>query len=1052
MSSRHRPSPCSTPLRPLLVAATLACAAAAGAGTARGAPAVASTFPADQSVGVPLDSEVLVSFADRIDAATIQDQNVLVTTSLRGAIPGVLTWIPGQNRARFRPDDDFLPGERVMVTLTKGIRDPGGASLPNGYHFQFSTWTAPMPASGFLASASGWPIGSIAFSLTVGDLDGDRLPECIFVNTVPDSLTILTPDGLGGFTPFAQLATHIQPRHVVVTDVDRDGLPDLVCATSSDTLDVFRNEGSGTFVPSFATVPQGLTPYAAFAGDLDADGDVDIATANFNGQNVSVLKNQGDGTFGPSAQYAAGAGADSPRFLDGADFDGDGDIDLACCNGYSSDVSVLLNDGNGAFVAQPGLLVVGESPNFLEVRDYDGDGLVDIVTINAIKESMSFLAGNGDGTFQPASAYDTEGPFPYGITSVDVDGDADLDVVVPIRGLNAWRTMENDGDGAFQQGPLHLGGNHCHSIGAADWDGDGDIDVVAGFAITRDMFYYEQVPLPVVVSTLPSAHAAGVSVAADVTLFFGTDLDPATVVPAAFHVEASQSGPHAVSVAWNAAEKSVTLLPQVPFVPGELVRVTSDGTGVIRSADGLAHPGHTLAFQTGGLPAGVSFGAVPVPLPGVDPVAVVAADLDGDGASDLVAANLLTDDLALLLTGDGGLPSPAGTLAAPAGPVDLWAGDLDGNGHVDLACAGVVGGAVRLLLNSGGATFSPGGELPAAGAPLAIDGGDLDHDGDTDLVVAEAGPDAVRVFRNDGMGAFSLIDTLPLGGSPIDLGLGDLDLDGDLDLVVLDGVHGTLEIFRFRPGSGFSADGSLAPGGRPVGLFLWDATGDGWIDPVTADFQGAVLTLLESLGDGASFAAPVPLGAGGQPHGVGGVDVTGDGRLELFTANSGASTVTVYTGQPGGLFDAGTAVATGVTPWNVAAGDWNGDGLIDLVSVDRTSGTLTMLLNGVATDVPGEAAAPSTISPGLIAVGPNPFRDQVAIRLALAQPGEVSLEVFDLAGRVVATVRNGPLASGSHRFLWDGRDPRGAPVAAGVYFLRMDADGRRWTRKLLRVR
>ena len=83
---------------------------------------------------------------------------------------------------------------------------------------------------------------------------------------------------------------------------------------------------------------------------------------------------------------------------------------------------------------------------------------------------------------------------------------------------------------------------------------------------------------------------------------------------------------------------------------------------------------------------------------------------------------------------------------------------------------------------------------------------------------------------------------------------------------------------------------------------------------------------------------------------------------------------------------------------------------------------------------------------------PNPFRDFVSVQLGVARPSRVELRLFDLQGRAVATLHDGNLGAGVHRVTWDGRSRTGSRVAAGVYFLRMDADGQGWTRKILRLR
>jgi hypothetical protein len=208
--------------------------------------------------------------------------------------------------------------------------------------------------------------------------------------------------------------------------------------------------------------------------------------------------------------------------------------------------------------------------------------------------------------------------------------------------------------------------------------------------------------------------------------------------------------------------------------------------------------------------------------------------------------------------------------------------------------------------------------------------------------------------------------------------------------------------------------------------------------------------VLRNLGNGATFAPALALPAGAQPHGLWSVDLDGDGRLDLVTANSGGSDLTLFRNVGGGVFDGGVQLPAGSTPYAVVGGDWNGDGRIDLAAVNRTSGDLTLLLNGVTT-----AASPLPADPvasGIVAAWPNPFRRSVEVRFDLAAPSRAELGVYDIRGRRVVDVARGPLGVGVHRVVWDGTDEAGRRVAAGVYFVRLDADGGSWTRKVLRLR
>ncbi|MBZ0141978.1 MAG: choice-of-anchor B family protein [Rhodocyclaceae bacterium] len=101
-----------------------------------------------------------------------------------------------------------------------------------------------------------------------------------------------------------------------------------------------------------------------------------------------------------------------------------------------------------------------------------------------------------------------------------------------------------------------------------------------------------------------------------------------------------------------------------------------------------------------------------------------------------------------------------------------------------------------------------------------------------------------------------------------------------------------------------------------------------------------------------------------------------------------------------------------------------------------------------ATEAPLASAA--TAAFGLRTTGPNPFRARTTLEFDLPAPGAASLEVFDIAGRRVATLLDGTrLAAGRHRASWDGRDAAGALVSPGIYFVQVvsgqGADSRKVT-------
>ncbi len=70
---------------------------------------------------------------------------------------------------------------------------------------------------------------------------------------------------------------------------------------------------------------------------------------------------------------------------------------------------------------------------------------------------------------------------------------------------------------------------------------------------------------------------------------------------------------------------------------------------------------------------------------------------------------------------------------------------------------------------------------------------------------------------------------------------------------------------------------------------------------------------------------------------------------------------------------------------------------------------------------------------------PNPFNPLTKVAFDLPRESRVRITVFDAQGRRVTTLVDGALAAGRYELPWRGVDDRGASVASGIYFLRMEA-------------
>jgi len=105
-----------------------------------------------------------------------------------------------------------------------------------------------------------------------------------------------------------------------------------------------------------------------------------------------------------------------------------------------------------------------------------------------------------------------------------------------------------------------------------------------------------------------------------------------------------------------------------------------------------------------------------------------------------------------------------------------------------------------------------------------------------------------------------------------------------------------------------------------------------------------------------------------------------------------------------------------------------------------------------ATGADPPVGGPVALTNRLLAPTPNPFARTARLGFEVASPRHVTLRVFDVRGRAVATIVDAPVGPGRHTASWAGRDSRGVPVSSGVYFARMRAGDFEEVRRMVLLR
>ncbi|HET6146066.1 MAG TPA: VCBS repeat-containing protein [Polyangia bacterium] len=260
-------------------------------------------------------------------------------------------------------------------------------------------------------------------------------------------------------------------------DLNADGKLDLVFAGRIfQNLTVLLGNGDGALQAQIdyrAHVNESLA-----LGDLNGDGKLDVAGANLNFQNLSVNLGNGDGTLRPPVDYAVGEATSS---IVVADLDGDGHADLAAVAASGARVIVLIGNGDGTFKTPTTYLANASSPQSqsLAVGDFNGDSKLDFAVSSIDTDSVSVLLGDGGGRFRAPMTFATGNlSTPISVAVADLDGDGKLDLA--LTNAKGPGVLLGNGDGTFKSVVQLSAPDSNAPIAIADINGDGRSDLVVG--------------------------------------------------------------------------------------------------------------------------------------------------------------------------------------------------------------------------------------------------------------------------------------------------------------------------------------------------------------------------------------------------------------------------------------------------------------------------------------------------------------------------------------------------------------------------------------------
>jgi hypothetical protein len=355
---------------------------------------------------------------------------------------------------------------------------------------------------------------------------------------------------------------------------------------------------------------------------------------------------------------------------------------------------------------------------------------------------------------------------------------------------------------------------------------------------------------------------------------------------------------------------------------------------------------------------------------------IVAADLNGDGALDLlVTSHSLTENFGIyLLAGhNDGTFAPPARVASPDCGSALNVGDVNGDGVPDIL---FLSGDFELwaLLGDGTGAFPTLVRSAAIGAsPRQLLITDLNGDRKADVALSNQNG-GVTVALGNGDGSFRPGVTYPITGGFVATGLAAADFNGDgnLDLAATNPgapdlfLGNTVSVLLGKGDGTFGQPSDMVVSTTPLQIIADDFNRDGRPDLAVANAFGHSVSVLLGLGAGSFLAATnYPVEA---PQAIAAADFNVDSNPDLAVCAAG-QVIAIFAGQADGSFKARQDIPAAGVCGKVVTGDFNHDGRADMAAIyPGPVGPISVFLNtttapDTTTPVLTGTATPSILSP-----------------------------------------------------------------------------------------
>ncbi len=234
--------------------------------------------------------------------------------------------------------------------------------------------------------------------------------------------------------------------------------------------------------------------WSVFAMDVDGDGHMDVLSASANDGTIAWYESDG-GSPPNFTEHLISTSADFPVSVFATDLDGDGDTDVLSASNFDRKIAWYQNDGG----SPPGftervISTTANGANSVFATDVDGDGHTDVLSASRNDDKIAWYQSDGGSppgfTEQVISITANGANFVF---ATDLDGDGDTDVLSTSNFDNKIAWYENDGGSppGFTERVISTTANGANSVFATDVDGDGDTDILSASVGSDTIAWHE---------------------------------------------------------------------------------------------------------------------------------------------------------------------------------------------------------------------------------------------------------------------------------------------------------------------------------------------------------------------------------------------------------------------------------------------------------------------------------------------------------------------------------------------------------------------------------